>query len=92
MKYKKSLPRFALDALNEASEIKFPNIASGLLTVETMRLLGIGAGAGLAILLLTWRGMGVWRKFTQASSSPFHYLTKIQASGASLVFPPISGK
>lgn len=83
-KYKKSLPKFALDALMESSEMKFPELAAGLFAAGTG--LALASGAGLGIGILAWKGLGIWKKFKEQSSSPFSYLTQIEKKGATLTF------
>jgi hypothetical protein len=85
-KYKKSLPRFALDALVDSTEIKFPEFATAILAGGTA--LTLNTGAGLAIGLLVWKGLGIWRKYNTHRSNPYSYLSKIEKAGASLVFAP----
>jgi hypothetical protein len=85
-KYKKSLPRFAIDALVDSYEIKFPELAAGVM----MGGAGwhLASGAGLAIGLLTWKGLGIWRKFKERTSNPYNYLSRIEKKGAALVVGP----
>jgi hypothetical protein len=85
-KYRKTLPRFALDALSDATEVKFPEIASSLIAGASG--LRLGVGAGLAISLLTYSGVKIWRKYRENSASPYQYLSRIQESGATLTLPP----
>ena len=83
-KYKKSLSKFALEALLETSEVKFPEFAAAVLAGGTG--LALASGAGLAIGLLTWKGLGIWRKYKDHRDNPFSYLSKIEKTGATLVF------
>lgn len=83
-KYKKSLPKFAFDALLDVSEIKFPDIASAILAGGTG--LALASGTGLAIGLLAWKGFQILRKFKEQASGPYSYLSHIQDAGAALVF------
>jgi len=84
-KYKKSLPRFALDAIFDATEVKFPEIASSIIAGASGTRLGIGSG--LAIGLLTYSGIKIWRRFREQSTSPFQYLSRIEKYGATLTIP-----
>jgi hypothetical protein len=68
-RYKKTLPKFALEAIVDASDIKFPEIPSTILTGATG--LTLGAGGGLAVGLLTYSGMRIWRKYKENISSPY---------------------
>lgn len=65
---KKSLPKFALDALVETAEIEWPKIVStgGLLAVEQTRW--VGAGAGIA--LLAHKGVKVLGKYRKHRNVP----------------------
>lgn len=79
-KYKKSLPKFALDALVDAGEVKVSDVALNL-------ILGGGAwhaagGAGLAIFLVSYAGLRIWRKYKKESSSPYAYLNRISKEQA----------
>ena len=84
--YKKSLPRFALDALIDTTDIQMPAIASSLLGGATA--LGLTLGTGAAIGLMTCSGLKIWRKYQEAKSSPLQYLTQVTAANATLVLPP----
>jgi hypothetical protein len=73
-KYRKSLPRFALDALGEATELKWPEIAAaGFLASPHTWWIGAGLGVGL----LTHKGTKVFRQFRDQANSPYRYLSKI---------------
>lgn len=79
-KYRKSLPRFALDALVDAGEVKWPDVAQNL-------IVGGGAwhvagGAGLGIFLLSYAGLRIWKKYKQEASSPYAYLNRISREQA----------
>ena len=86
-KHKKSLPRFAIDALVDTSKVKMPSLVSTLMGGATGWLLG--ASVGLAIGLVTYSGIKIWRKYQVNLSSPFQYLSRIEKAGASLVLPPL---
>lgn len=90
-KYKKSLPRFALEALVDASEVKWPDVANSLILGGSSALT-IGSGIGLGIFLVSYAGLKIWRKYREASSSPYAYLNRIakeQAKSQSfLSLPP----
>lgn len=73
-KYKKSLPRFAREALIEATELKWPEVASlGFFASEHTWWIG----AGLGIALLTHKGATIVRKFQDQANSPYRYLSKV---------------
>jgi hypothetical protein len=84
-KYRKSLPRFAIDALVDATELKMPDIATALLAGATG--VALVSGWGLAIGLLTWKAVGVYRKFKERESDPLRFLSSVQRAGATLVIP-----
>lgn len=101
-KYRKSLPRFAADAILDASELKWPEIAQflggggGAAHLAHLGLATGGlasAGLGLGIALLSFGGIKVWRKYKENSASPYQYLTRIWRAATSnqqiLVMPPI---
>jgi hypothetical protein len=83
-KYRKSLPKFALDALLETTELKYPELAAGIMLGGTG--MAFASGLGLAMGLLTWKGLGIWRKYKEHAASPYSYLSKIERAGATLVF------
>ncbi|MGA2964443.1 MAG: hypothetical protein ABSD96_22505 [Candidatus Korobacteraceae bacterium] len=93
-KYKKALPRFALDAIFESTEVKWPDLANSLIlgggAISTFQT---GVGVGLGITLVSYAGLKVWRKYKEQVSSPFGYLSRIgkaQSKNQSfLVLPPI---
>jgi hypothetical protein len=78
-KYKKSLPKFALDALIETSELKWPEIAAtGLLASQHTWWIGAGLGIGL----LTHKGVKVLKDYREHSNGPYRYLSKIAEASA----------
>src|SRR5216684_1609008 len=79
-KYKKSLPRFALEALVGASEIKWPEVASSL--IFTGSAFKIGGGAGLGLFLVSYAGLKIFRKYRENVSSPYAYLNRIAKAQA----------
>src|SRR5262249_44343854 len=81
-KYKRSLPKFALDAIAESTEVKYPEFAGAIVAGGTG--LALASGVGLAIGLLVWKGVGIWRKFKERTSNPYNYLTRIEKAGAAL--------
>jgi hypothetical protein len=89
-KYKKSLPVFALEALADTTELKWPEFASLALGRETALHLGIGAG--ISVALVSFAGLRIWRAYKKKASSPYSYLSKIASAQAKnqsfLVLPP----
>jgi hypothetical protein len=73
-KYRKSLPKFALNALVDAVELKWPDIATAGLFVSP-HTWPIGAGLGLAILM--HKGAKVVRNFGDQTNGPYRYLSSV---------------
>ena len=101
-KYRKSLPRFAADAIFDTSELKWPDIAhllgggGGGAALAHFGLATSGAVSsecGLGIAFLSYAGFKVWRKYKDNSSSAYQYLSRIRKAEmrtqAMLVLPPI---
>jgi hypothetical protein len=84
--YKKSLPRFALNALVDASEIKIPDLVTSLFVGATTSAAS-GVAIGAAVLLLTHAGYKIFRAFEKDIESPYRYLTRVLESGATLTVP-----
>jgi hypothetical protein len=91
-KYRKSLPRFALEALVDATEVKWPDVANSLILGGSSAVM-IGSGIGLGIFLVSYSGVKIWRKYKEVSSSPYAYLNRIAKaqgeSGSFLSLPPL---
>ena len=85
--YKKSLPRFALDALMDVSKIKPPEVISGIAATATSSL-AFGVGIGLTIGFVTYSGYRIYKKYKEQESGPYQYLSRIQKSGATLTTRP----
>jgi hypothetical protein len=85
--YKKSLPKFAIDALMNVSKIKTPEIISGL-TAMTASGLTFGVGIGLTIGFVTYSGYRVLADYKAQKDGPYQYLSKIEKAGASLITRP----
>lgn len=92
-KYKKSLPKFAVDAIFDSTEIKWPDVANSMILGGSTTW-GLGAGFGLGITLVSYAGLKVWRKYKERASSPYSYLNKISSlhskSQSLLFLPPIT--
>jgi hypothetical protein len=86
-KYKKSLPQFALDAIFDATEAKLPAAVTAALGAGAVVWLPFGLTAGLAVGFTAYAGFRMWRKFKEASDSPYQYLNRIHLAGATLVAP-----
>jgi hypothetical protein len=86
--YKRNLPRFALDALIDASNIKPPDWGAALLAGASAHHL-LGFGAGLFVGLLAYSGTKILRTYRQHQDSPYRYLTRIYEKGATLKTPTV---
>jgi hypothetical protein len=87
--YKKSLPRFALDALIDVSDIKVPEIVSGIMLGATTGFT-LATGFGLAVGFLTYSGYRVIRKYRDNKNQPYQFLSKLEKAGMSLATRPES--
>jgi hypothetical protein len=87
--HRKSLPAFAKDALVEATGVTLP--ALGVSAAAAANPIIAAAGAGLAVVYVTYKGKKIWRDYRKNIGSPLNYLTKIEKAGASLVLPPVAG-
>ena len=56
-KYRRSLPRFAAEAISDATNVKVPDLAISAITGAAGSYLSLGVGAGLAVSLLTLAGL-----------------------------------
>jgi hypothetical protein len=81
--YRKSLPKFVLEALVSAAEYKMPEIIGGILAGATSCAV-LTAGSGLAIGLATFAGVKIWNAYKEKANSPYQYLSKIAKQGALL--------
>jgi hypothetical protein len=81
--YRKSLPRFAVDALIKTSEIDTPKALVPLTSSLTGTLL-MGVEGLLTFGIIGYTGMGVIREWRSRFNHPFRYLTRIQKAGAVL--------
>lgn len=88
-KYRRSLPRFAIDALRSAANWKPPELLTSVLAGATS-VHALTCGAGLLIGFGVYAGLGIWREYKEKTSSPYQYLTKIQAAGASIAPRPVA--
>ena len=77
MKYKKSLPGFALEAIIDTADIKFPEIGTSAINAAAT-VVQLGAAAGLSVALLSYTGLKVFRKYREQSKSPYRYLSQIR--------------
>ena len=85
IKWKKSLPRFAVEAIFESTEARLPALASTALGGATYST--FGSAAGIAVAFASYAGWRMWRKFKKDIDSPYHYLNRIHRAGAMLVIP-----
>jgi hypothetical protein len=83
-KYRKSLPKFAFDALFEAGDVKVP---AGVAAALGAAFLPFGLAAGIAVGFVAYAGVRVWRKYRAGVQSPYQYLNRIHKKGGTLVVP-----
>lgn len=84
-KYKKSLPRFAIEAIFDATEAKLPTAASTALGAATY--LPFGVVVGIAVGFTSYAGCRMWQKFQKNINSPYQYLNRVHKAGATLHVP-----
>jgi len=86
-KYKRSLPRFALDAITEAAtNIKVPDLSTSILS-SGVTYKELGLASGIAVFLMTYAGLGIWRKYRMNVASPYQFLNRIHKAHLSLALP-----
>jgi hypothetical protein len=88
-KYKKSLPKFALDALVDVSNIKVPEVVSSIMLGATTAFT-LATGVGLAVAFVTYSGYRAIRKYRENMNQPYRFLTKLEKAGMSLATRPVS--
>lgn len=81
--HKKSLPRFALDAIVNATKVRPPDVISGVL-MGASSTVALGVGTGLMVGFLAYAGVSIFRDYRTAKNSPYRYLSKIHSAGATL--------
>jgi hypothetical protein len=81
--YRRSLPRFAAEALLDASDVKMPEILGSMLSGSTSAW-HFGVGAGLAITFLSYSAVNISRRYIERRRSPYRYLSRIYEIGATL--------
>ena len=87
-KYKKSLPRFAQQALADPAGWKPAEALASVIPGSASSTL-LTAGAGIMVGLAVLSGAGAWRGYREKVSSPYQFLTRIQRAGASLAAQPV---
>jgi len=88
-KYRRSLPRFAVDALLSVATWKPPELLTTALAGATSMAM-LSSGTGVVIGLGIFAGFGVWRGYREKTSSPYQYLTQIHRAGALLAPKPVA--
>jgi len=92
-KYRKSLPRFAADALLSTANWKPPEV---LATVTGGAVSGsvLTAAAGLVIGFAIYAGFGFFRAYKEKAGSPYQFLSRIEKAGAILApkAVPLAGR
>jgi hypothetical protein len=87
-RHKRSLPKVAIETILNATEMKFPDLGAMALTGAVTEV-QLGAAAGLSVVLLTYAGLKVWRKYKERAQSPYKYLTRIEQAVTSVTLPPL---
>lgn len=75
-KYKRSLPKFAADALFDVTSIKLPEVLASQLS-SAVTFLAFGTWGSLSLGLLIYGGVRILRKYREHIQSPYQYLTRI---------------
>ena len=75
--YKKALPRRVAETLFGASNVKLPELAATLLSGASGKYL-VGTAEGLAVLMLTYSGMRVYKEHQERSQSPYKFLNIVE--------------
>lgn len=86
--YRKSLPKFAIDALLSASKWKPPEMLMAALGGATS-VATLAAGSGLLIGIGIYTGIGIWHEYRAATSHPYQYLSRIQKATAAATVAPL---
>jgi hypothetical protein len=89
-KYKRDLPRFALEAIINATDIKPPEWSAAFLAGASAHHV-LGLGTSIVVGVLTYSGTKVLRTYRQRVNSPYRYLTRIYREGATLKTPTALG-
>jgi hypothetical protein len=93
--YKKSLPKYALEAMaSGVKDIKAPDLvktaisgsAAGL-GVSAASTALFAAGAGLGVALIVYSGLKVWNSYVEKKNNPYQYLSRLEKYGAVLTLP-----
>lgn len=88
-RYRRSLPRFAIDALLGVASIAPPTALTYLTDLSQGASVSlIAASAGLAVGYVTLRGLRILQNYhRQRVSSPYRYLSQVHHAGATLIIP-----
>ena len=82
-KYEKSLPSFALDALNKTLQVKVPAWISTIVSGTTA--LSPIVGGGIMMVFLVYNGWKIVKEYDKDATNPMKFLSKIEDAGASIV-------
>lgn len=82
-RYKKSLPRFALNALIQAANVDTPKVLTTLTAGLGGNLL-VGVEGALTFGIVGFTGVGIVRELRKRANHPFRYLSKIERAGGVL--------
>jgi hypothetical protein len=85
-KYRKSLPKFALEAILSVADYKTPEIAMSALAGATSTV-AVSLGGGLIVGLGIFAGVRAWQAYKEKASSPYAFLSRIEKAGAVLATP-----
>jgi hypothetical protein len=48
----------------------------------------LGAAVGLAVTLVVYSGVNVWRAYKEKTKNPYQFLSRVEKAGAILTLPP----
>lgn len=81
--YRKSLPRFAVDAIMNVSKVKPPDVFTTISGVFSSHFV-VGVEGSLMVGFLVHAGLSVYRDWKERVNSPMRYLTRVEKAGAVL--------
>lgn len=82
-RYRRSLPKFAVNALKEAADVKFPDLSAAVIG-GSASWATLGAGYGIGIALLTYSAVKIVTGYIEKTRSPCRYLSRIHKLGETL--------
>jgi hypothetical protein len=84
---KRSMPRFALDALFEAADVNLPSCLP-LLVASASSELSTFAFGGLVLAMITHKAAKVFGTYRSHANTPYRFLTRIHEAGATFRSQP----